>query len=91
MVTLVKSVQTCFACPSQWDAWDTEGNSYYLRYRWGCGQVMQQSMMVNGVEQWMVRGIEVASFEVGDDMDGMITLAEFAMRAGLVIEGHSHT
>ena len=38
-VTLVRAVQTCVACPSQWDAWDADGNYYYLRYRSGHGSV----------------------------------------------------
>jgi hypothetical protein len=28
-------------CPSQWDAWDEEGNYYYLRYRHGYGEMRQ--------------------------------------------------
>lgn len=26
---------TCISCPSQWDAWDADGNYYYIRYRFG--------------------------------------------------------
>lgn len=29
-----KIIQTCIACPSQWDMWDTDGVEYYVRYRW---------------------------------------------------------
>lgn len=36
-VVLVKAVHTSFACPSQWDAWDADGQYYYLRYRHGHG------------------------------------------------------
>ncbi len=35
MVTITRLVQTCEACPSQWDGWDAEGNYYYFRYRHG--------------------------------------------------------
>lgn len=34
---IVKAHQTCYACPSQWDAWDEEGNYWYLRFRHGYG------------------------------------------------------
>jgi len=33
--TIVKIIETCSACPSQWDMWDAEGNYYYVCYRWG--------------------------------------------------------
>src|SRR5437870_4567412 len=38
-LTLVRAVQISVACPAQWDAWDAEGNYYYLRYRSGCGRI----------------------------------------------------
>lgn len=38
---IVRAVQTAMACPSQWDAWDEEGNYYYLRFRHGIGQMRQ--------------------------------------------------
>lgn len=41
MIRIVRAVQTAMACPSQWDAWDTDGNYYYLRYRHGSGSVTQ--------------------------------------------------
>jgi len=42
-VTLVKAVQTSSACPSQWDAWDANGQYYYLRYRHAHGTVHRYS------------------------------------------------
>lgn len=38
-VVLTRGVQTCIACPSQWDAWDAQGRYYYLRHRNGRGSV----------------------------------------------------
>lgn len=32
-IVIVRAVQTCLACPSQWDAWDANGQYYYLRWR----------------------------------------------------------
>ncbi|MBM9504183.1 hypothetical protein [Actinacidiphila acididurans] len=36
---LVRVVQTCSACPSQWDAWTADGQYLFLRYRHGQGCV----------------------------------------------------
>lgn len=41
MITIVRAVQTSIACPAQWDAWDQDGNYYYLRYRHGHGEMRQ--------------------------------------------------
>jgi len=38
---IIRAVQTCIACPSQWDLWDEEGNYYYARFRHGCGELRQ--------------------------------------------------
>lgn len=69
-ITLTRAVQTCYACPSQWDAWDADENYYYLRYRWGVGTVERDHRVI-------------AEFDTGDSLDGSIDLAEFARRAGL--------
>lgn len=36
-IVIVRAVQTAIVCPSQWDAWDSEGRYYYLRHRNGRG------------------------------------------------------
>lgn len=96
MITITRAVQTCMACPSQWDAWDADGNYYYLRYRHGCGQVTQYQTpdwvsapwtrtsenVYEGNEQFIRH---IASFEYGDDLDGSITLDEFARHAGITL------
>lgn len=48
MIILTRAVQTSMACPSQWDAWDADGNYYYLRYRHGHGEMRQYAS-----ENWM--------------------------------------
>lgn len=82
-VVLVRTVQTCMACPSQWDAWDAEGNYYYLRYRHGCGEIRQYKTenWVESDENELIR--VVADFEYGDPLDGSIELDEFARLAGI--------
>lgn len=37
MIRIVRAVQTSLAMPAQWDAWDSEDNYYYLRFRHGTG------------------------------------------------------
>ena len=84
MVTLVKAIQTCMACPSQWDAWDAEGNYYYLRYRSAYGSVTRYSN-----ENWMntdEQGEVVSTFEYGHPLDGSMTLEEFAGHAGIELD-----
>lgn len=38
-IELVRVVETCAGCPSQWDGWDAAGQYYYMRYRHGQGTV----------------------------------------------------
>lgn len=83
MITLAKVVQTCSACPSQWDAWTVDGQYLYLRYRWGVGTV--DGYDGPGPDGWHVAPDGcLARFEDADDpLSGEITLAEFCERAGL--------
>ncbi len=100
-LTITKAVQTCMACPSQWDTWDAEGNYYYLRYRSGCGSVDQyenenwvDAPWVDNPDQtqpgWIRRANTayirtVAEFQYGHPLDGSITLEEFAAHAGITL------
>lgn len=82
MITLTQVVQTCSACPSQWDAWDAEGRYYYLRYRSGIGTV--ESQPGPDVETWTDRP-PLATFEHGDNLAGFISLTDFMALAGLTL------
>lgn len=93
MITIVRAVQTCTACPSQWDAWDADGNYYYLRYRHGHGEVTQ----FRDEDWWKAKDWggysdnpgfigQVAQFSHGDPLDGLIELDEFARLAGMLLE-----
>lgn len=85
MITLVRAVQTSMACPSQWDAWDAEGNYYYLRYRHGHGSVEQyedENWTDAEPGQWHRT---ISWFNEGDHLDGVIELPRFAELAGLVL------
>jgi hypothetical protein len=101
MITLVKAVQTAIACPSQWDAWDGDGNYYYLRYRYGYGEMCQYQSenwvdapwrddIDKSVPGWgRLANVEyirtVAEFEHGDPLDGSISLEEFTRLAGVTL------
>lgn len=84
MTAIVRAVQTCCACPSQWDAWTDTGQYLYLRYRWGSGTAEARPS-----PDWTTWDIHqdatVAESDTDNDLDGSITLAEFCLRAGLTI------
>lgn len=72
IVTITRAVQTCAACPAQWDAWDQDGRYLYLRYRNGHGTARREDAACE----------LVAEFSTGDSYDGVISLEDFARRAG---------
>lgn len=64
MIRITRAVQTSLACPSQWDAWDSEDNYYYLRFRHGQGLMVHYKTEdwadapdVKPYEEW-VRGTD---------------------------------
>lgn len=89
---LVKVVQTCVACPSQWDAWTAEGQYLYLRYRHSRGSVEIHDSPDEST--WDLKGYpDNCTVIAWDDEDrddtgtgnGYLTLADFCARAGLHI------
>jgi hypothetical protein len=98
MITLVRATRTSWACPSQWDAWDAEGNYYYLRFRYGTGQMRQYKSAdwvgapwiesADRTPGWGLRANSqyialIAEFTDGDEWAGVIELDEFARLAGI--------
>lgn len=83
-ITLVRVVETCAACPSQWNAWDAQGCYYYLRYRHGRGTVHRFASPDITAWAGYPHGA-VRRFAHGDVLDGYIELGEFCRRAGLKI------
>jgi hypothetical protein len=53
-------VQTCYACPSQWNAWTEDGKLVYIRYRYGHFRVD-------------VSGETVYEESIGDGLDGVLS------------------
>lgn len=86
IMTLTKVVQTCFACPSQWDAWTTTGQRLYLRYRWGIGTVNAYTD-VDGND--LTTTVRVTTFNTGDSLDGTISLEDFMDAANLTLAPHA--
>lgn len=80
MITIVRAIQTSSACPSQWDAWDADGQYYYLRFRHGQGtaQAMDQANPNYQAEL-------VGQFVDDDPWNGSIELDEFLKRAGMAL------
>jgi hypothetical protein len=85
-VKIVKAILTCSDCPSQWDAWDSEGNYWYLRYRFGHGKAVQFDNP--DPETWTVHELNRPqfSFNTGDKWDGSIDLLTFCRLAGIELE-----
>lgn len=84
VTTLTKIVQTCSFCPSQWDAWDSEGYYWYLRYRWSNGTAERR--VSPDPDAWTEIEPDI-EFNTGrrDGFDGEISLEEFCALAGLTI------
>jgi len=79
---IVRANQTCYACPSQWDAWGDDGSQYYLRYRHSYGSAER---VRRGADEWLDgdRRETVGEFETDEQDGGVISLEEFCERAGL--------
>jgi hypothetical protein len=79
---LARVVETCVACPSQWNAWTADGQYLYLRYRSGIGTV--DAFRSPDPETWggFAEG-SVARFDTCDRLDGDMNLREFLAATGL--------
>ena len=61
-------IQTCSACPSQWE-FKTDGErNVYARYRWGCLSVRVSEKSDGDA----VLGVEILRLQLGDDFNGVI-------------------
>ncbi|MHC3474674.1 hypothetical protein ACYF6T_39105 [Streptomyces sp. 7R007] len=81
-IVLARAVRTCTAIPSQWNAWTTDGQYLYLRYRSGIGTV--DAYDTEDSAQWTrVPDGAVARFDTGDRWDGEMDLTEFCEHTGL--------
>ena len=83
-ITLVRVVETCMACPAQWDGWDADGQTYYMRFRSGIGTVEAVPTATTTPESLNDARL-VAEFRHGDNMLGSIELELFCRLAGIRI------
>ncbi|MGI5288046.1 hypothetical protein ACQEVF_32540 [Nonomuraea polychroma] len=83
-IVLAKVVQTCAACPSQWDAWTVDGQYLYLRYRFGVGTVEAQPSPDE--DTWSDRPPLVKFGE--PSLHGSISLEEFVAAADIKLADH---
>lgn len=90
--TIVRAVQSCLALPSQWDAWDADGQYYYLRYRFGRATVDAYDSpdcatwpdIPDGQVAWWEH--QDKALEPGRPCyDGEISLEEFRHNTGLTL------
>ena len=67
-------VQTCVACPSQWEGLLDDGRCFYIRYRWGHLSVRVSETKTLDMSLGVV-GKEVFSSTLSDDpLEGWIDL-----------------
>lgn len=83
---IIKAIQNCWACPSQWDAWTETGQYIYLRYRGGHGY----AKMYEDEDWWkkedLEQGTVIADFVYGHPLDGCISLEDFCLHAGIELD-----
>lgn len=65
MIMIRELTMTCSACPSQWCGTTTDGDSVYIRYRWG-------GLSVD------INDETVLSKDVGDGLDGVMSTRDLA-------------
>ncbi|WP_405947502.1 hypothetical protein OG588_13625 [Streptomyces prunicolor] len=83
---LVRVVQTCSACPSQWDAWTADGQYLYLRFRHGEGCVEWHPDPDTDTPDSWNEGLSGLLVEWDDGTgSGVISLEDFLSAAGLVL------
>jgi len=79
-------IQTCGACPSQWEGTLEDGRMFYARYRWGGLSVRISEKSTNDSME-AVRGKEVLYENIGDGYDGVLdqsVLVENMTKVGFI-------
>jgi len=67
-------VQTCGACPSQWEGTIEDGRMFYARYRWGTLTIQISKKPTNDVYDAMDETLY--SKEIGNEYDGVMSQAD---------------
>ncbi len=75
-------IQTCLACPSQWNAETEDGKTVYIRFRWG-----QLTVSVGNDMKAALNSKPIFDKEISDDLDGFITEKDMLRETGLTLRG----
>jgi len=78
-------VETCFACPSQWEGKTEDGHTIYIRYRWGHLSVRVSYSTSEDISD-AVMGKEIISLSYGDGMSGVMSYEELKYLCRDVLE-----
>lgn len=62
-ITLIHVVETCIAAPNQWNAWDTDGNYWYLHFRAGLGTISKSYDIRTAAEEFFEPGLIAVTLE----------------------------
>lgn len=68
-------IQTCSACPSQWEIKLTDGRMIYVRYRWGVLSMNISPTFTKDIYD-AVGGEKIYRKSIGDGFDGTLTQEE---------------
>ena len=77
--------QTCYACPSQWEAKTINDIPIYIRYRWGYLSIRKAEGKSDNILD-AVDGDEIYGKQIGDKYDGIISLQQVLQIAKNVIK-----
>ena len=80
MKVIKTKIQTCDACPSQWEETLEDGRMFYIRYRWGYLSVRVSEKPTEYLTD-AVRGEEVYGKQMGDGLDGSLSWDEIPQEA----------
>lgn len=84
MITVVRIINTCQACPSQWEGATADGRVIYVRYRWGNLRINIGPQGDNTLRS-ALHGDEVVHLTLGGDLDGSISYDDLrAATAGVI-------
>jgi hypothetical protein len=78
MLRLIELVQTCSACPSQWEGETAEGLEFYARYRWG---TLRWGLGYSP-EDAARAAMESEGIVLGDSLDGVLSGSEMLREVG---------
>ena len=76
MLKVVKLIQTCYACPSQWEGTLDDGRMIYIRFRWGNLTISVSPTPTTDVYD-AVGGEVIYSKRTSDGLDGVMDYEEF--------------